>query len=336
MRRGRAARGGGGARGLGVLALALAAAAALSPGAGCGGRSDLGLLDEPSSAGAGGSGAGGSPAGGQGGAPAEGAGGAAGAAGCGAACGGACGVCAQGVTACGAQRQACLAAPGCAAFEACALDQRCLDAPDPFSAFACFDRCSTLTAGSDDDVARWQAYTVCAACDPTCAELCPAASPLCGAGGQGGASGEGGAGGAGGNGVTGEGGGGGGEGGQGGEGGGGCGACVADEGPALCEDELEACYDALPCAALDACLRAAGCMTQPLDQFPLCALTSCAPFLFSPTAITLWNSYAHCALCSGACYTSCLPWSAGLCLFDPATGPLPAPPAGLVPPGAGP
>ncbi|HEU4409428.1 MAG TPA: hypothetical protein VFS43_29490 [Polyangiaceae bacterium] len=95
----------------------------------------------------------------------------------------ACGACTQGVAACDDERRACLLATGCAAIEACAREQRCLDQPDSFSAFACVDRCSALASGSGQGVALWQAYAACAACASACGALCPAASPLCGAGG---------------------------------------------------------------------------------------------------------------------------------------------------------
>jgi hypothetical protein len=318
---GRAARE---ARGLGALVLVLlsAALAPLAAGA-CGGRSDLDLrarFDDDDAGRGGAAGASGEAGlGGEaGGAPLAGTGGAAGAGGC-ADCT-ACGACVdQGETpACASSKDACLAAPGCAALDACARTQRCLDQPNFLESNTCISRCTVSTAAPDADVDRWFDYVRCATCVPGCLDACPSTKPLCslagasGAGGTNGTNGAGGAGAGGSAGLSGA-----GSGGSGGSGGelNECGACVAETGPALCTTEIAACGENAACSALDACLRT-NCLTQPLEQFPFCALLSCGPFLLDPSGLDRWNRYAQCSICDTACYPTCQPWSEALCLLD--------------------
>ncbi|HEU4535215.1 MAG TPA: hypothetical protein VFS00_13900, partial [Polyangiaceae bacterium] len=220
---------------------------------------------------------------------------------------------------CADAQQACRGTLGCITFDSCARQRRCLDATNFLTWNACVSDCTAATAAVDADLNLWLDHVRCAACVPGCADACPATKPLCsvaGAGGAGGASGAAGLGGEGG--VAGLG-GAGGVGGAGGAGGGGqlneCGACVVETGPALCPSEFAACAESSGCNALDACLRDS-CLTQPLDLFPVCALSSCGPFLLNPTALDLWNRYAQCSICDTACYATCQPWSETLCLLD--------------------
>jgi hypothetical protein len=118
----------------------------------------------------------------------------------------ACGACVdKGETpACASGKDACLAAPGCAALDACARTQRCLDKPNFLESNTCISRCTVSTAAPDADVDRWFDYVRCATCVLGCLDACPSTGPLCslagagGAGGAGDASGQSGSGGAGG------------------------------------------------------------------------------------------------------------------------------------------